>query len=160
MKPQRIVWHHSAYQSSGNQVEKVNQWHKGRLFKKSLLGWYVGYHYFIEKNGLIIKTRGEYEIGSHDAGENQNSIGICLAGDFNKELPTDAQAAALAECIAGLRSRHSIPVSRIEPHRWDDTTDCPGTQLPDNWATEQYLTRSATPLLRSFWWIAQTFKLL
>ena len=96
MEPKRVIFHHTAAAINGAQFDKVNQWHKAKGFPLSSLSWYVGYHYFIERNGLTRQAREETEIGAHDQGENVDSIGICLAGDFNTERPTEAQAAAAA----------------------------------------------------------------
>lgn len=133
MTPRRIIWHHSAYQSDEPQFAKINEWHKARDFPRSREGWYVGYHYVIEKAGAVIQARYDDEIGAHDQGENLDSIGICLAGDFNKERPTEAQTRAFRKLWLDLVVRLNIPVLAIEPHRRDDNTDCPGKNLSDDW---------------------------
>lgn len=132
MKPTRIIWHHSASQVPTHQAELINEWHKEREFPISSRGHYIGYHYIIEKDGSVFQAREENEIGAHDSGENVNSIGICLAGDFNVELPTPEQCAAFRELWIALIIRLGLPVLAIEPHRRDDTTDCPGKLLGDD----------------------------
>lgn len=129
----RVIWHHSAYLSNEPQFGKINEWHKERGFPISSLGYFVGYHYVIEKNGAVLKAREENEIGAHDQGENVDSIGICLAGDFNTEKPTQAQADAFRILWLQILHRNNIPILAIEPHRRDDTTDCPGKLLTDDW---------------------------
>lgn len=133
MTPKRIIWHHSAYQSDEHQAAKIDQWHKDRGFPISSLGYYIGYHYIIEKDGSVFKAREENEIGAHDQGENIDSLGICLAGDFNKEMPTVAQTNAFRTLWLDIIIRLSIPILAIEPHRRDDSTDCPGKNLTDDW---------------------------
>ena len=160
MTPQRIIWHHSADVSSDPQFEKIDRYHKKQSFPKSSMGYFVGYHYLIEYDGTIKQARAESEIGAHDAGENPNSLGICLTGDFNILMPTEAQAISAALLVGQIRSRWNIPVTRIEPHRWDDTTDCPGKLLPDNWLVKEYLKRDASPLIRFFQQVGEYFKLL
>ena len=81
-------------------------------------------------------------------------------GNFNIYMPSEAQAAAGAKLIGEIRNRWNIPITRIEPHRWDDVTDCPGNRLADNWLTCEYLNRDANILIRSFSWIGDKFKLL
>ena len=124
------------------------------------MGYYVGYHYLIEANGAVIQARKENEIGAHDSGENSNSLGICLAGDFSTRLPSEEQAASAALLVKQIRGRWNIPITRIEPHRWDDTTECPGKFLPDNWLITQYLKRQGNQFEKFFQQIGEYFKLL
>lgn len=160
IKPSRIVWHHSADASAGAQLAKIDAYHKTRDFPKSSLGFYVGYHYLIENDGRTIQTRKETELGAHDTGENLNSIGICLAGNFNLKYPTEAQAASAALLIKDIRTRHNIPITRIEPHRWDDDTDCPGKLLPDNWLIKEFLKREGSIFATYFLKVGEMFKLI
>ena len=153
MKPQRIIWHHSAINAKRLQFDEIDRYHKTRDFPLSSLGFYVGYHYLVEYDGTVRQAREEDEIGAHDAGENLNSIGICLAGDFTAQLPTDAQSAAVATLVREIRSRWDIPVTRIEPHRLDDTTECPGAFLPDNWLIKTYLSKEKGWLFKIFYLI-------
>lgn len=160
IKPIRIIWHHTADESTARQLEKVNDYHRTRNFPRSKFGFYVGYHYFIEQNGDIIQTRAENEIGAHDKGENINSIGIGLAGNFNITYPTEEQLVSATRLLKKLRSNWGIPLTRIEPHRWDDSTDCPGTLLSDNFLVNEYLKREGNVALKVFYWIGRQYNLL
>lgn len=114
------------------QVRKIDEYHKSRGFGISSKNYFVGYHYLIEANGLVVQTREDTEIGAHDAGENLDSIGVCLAGDFNVSMPTAPQTDAFAKLLRKLIFTHNISLNAIEPHRRDDSTDCPGKLMPDN----------------------------
>ena len=138
-KPNKIIWHHSADPDTGLQLSKINVAHKNRGFRKSSLGFYVGYHWLIEHNGLVIQCREEGVMGAHDQGENFGSIGVCLAGHFNSRKPTKAQEKATGKLVKEIMKRWSIRVTRLEPHRWGDPTDCPGTLLLDNWLAFNYI---------------------
>src|SRR5208282_6297478 len=66
---------------------------------------------------------------------NYISIGICLVGDFNRDLPTQAQYQALDELIRYLRQRvgkidgkYSIVLGHKEIN--PVPTDCPGNRFP------------------------------
>lgn len=160
IKPTRIIWHHSADGSTKPQFVKINEYHKTRDFPLSSFNFYVGYHYLIEHDGTIMQARKETEIGAHDTGENLNSIGICLAGNFNIAWPSEAQMASAALLIKQIRGRWKIPLTRIEPHRWDDDTDCPGLNLADNWLINEFLKREGSTALRVFYWLGKEYNLI
>ena len=160
MTPQRIIWHHSAVKSTSHQLATINAYHKTRQFPVSSLGYFVGYHYLIEPDGQVVMCRKETEIGAHDAGENINSLGICFAGNFDYTPPSVGQEIAGARLIKEIRSRWPIPLTRVEPHRWDDLTNCPGLLLPDNWLLQKYLEREGSPLERLFLWTGLRFGLI
>lgn len=147
-KPNRIIWHHSADDYTGDQFRKINDYHQSLDFPQSSLGYFVGYHYLVEKSGEVKKARNEDEIGAHDRGENVNSLGICFAGDFSVELPNERQEEAAARLIGEIMKRWSIPITRIEPHRWGDTTECPGKRLNDFWLALTYIKWEANWLER------------
>lgn len=139
IKPRRIIVHHSADRSTGSQFANIDAYHKSRGFPRSSLGFYVGYHYVIEHNGTIRQARVDDEIGAHDTGENLNSVGICLTGNFSIDDPTTAQKLSYAQLVHELRQQWAIPIIHIEPHRWDDKTECPGTRLLDEAFIYMYL---------------------
>lgn len=133
-KPNRIIWHHSADGSSGNQFEKINRYHRGLGFPKSILGFYGGYHVLIEKDGTIMRYRADNEIGAHDKDENINTLGICLAGNLSLEHATERQIKSFRDQLLSWMSLHKIPAERIDPHRMGDSTECPGKLYSDDWA--------------------------
>jgi N-acetylmuramoyl-L-alanine amidase len=109
----------------------------------------LAYH-FVIGNGSATGD-GAVEIGSrwtrqingghvHSDYLNNIALGICLVGDYNRDVPTMKQREALDELIKYLRKRvgkvEGKP-SRVEPHRavnpprW--ATDCPGDKFPYSW---------------------------
>jgi len=105
-KPSYIIIHHSGVNSFFNQLTPINRYHKSKEFPLSRSGWYVGYHYLIEKDGRTIQTRDIDEIGAHTLGGwNMKSIGVCLVGNFHKSVPNKKQLAALNSIII----QHSLP---------------------------------------------------
>lgn len=73
------------------------------------------------------KTDGQIEIsprwlkqenGSHCRADNMNTkaIGICLVGDFSRDVPTPKQVDVLVYLVNRLRKYYRIPSSRIMGH--------------------------------------------
>lgn len=139
-KPKRIIVHHDGVSRKGPSLHIVNQAHKQRTFPISKLGWYVGYHWVIEKDGTFARTRYDDEIGAHTIGQNDCSIGIFLAGNFDKELPTKAQEVSLGMLLQHYTRLYNIDESEIGPHRWYSNKTCYGSKLPDHWAAVVWLT--------------------
>lgn len=78
--------------------------------------------------------------GGHVASDYLNDIalGICLVGDFNRDLPTKAQMGALEELVTYLRERVGKSQGRraiIHAHKEINPrpTDCPGDRFPYDW---------------------------
>jgi hypothetical protein len=71
-----------------NPVQVIDQWHAERGFKRAD-EWRrrqnsglkaIGYHYVIDRSGLVLTGRHVDEIPAQAAGFNQKAIGICLVG--------------------------------------------------------------------------------
>jgi N-acetylmuramoyl-L-alanine amidase len=128
-----IVLHHSA-SDSGNEVV-FNREHKQR-------GWLgVGYDFIIDNgqggpDGRVEVTfRWEQQlVGAHAGNDyyNQHGIGICLVGNFDKELPTTKQMDSLVALCNYLQKRCQIPTGHVlgHCHVRIGGTDCPGTRFP------------------------------
>jgi len=101
-RPENIIVHHSGSPRDTTTFKGVNAYHRRRWNFRSALGFYIGYHLFIEADGSVHKGRLFDEAGAHtkDSGMNFKSIGVCLAGNFNNELPTHPQAEATRAIIA------------------------------------------------------------
>jgi hypothetical protein len=107
----------------------------------------LAYH-FVIGNGTS-SGNGQVEIGNrwvrqlngghvHSDYLNYISIGICLVGDFNRDLPTKAEYEALDELIRYLRRRVGKvdgKYSIVRGHREINPrpTDCPGNRFPLYW---------------------------
>lgn len=137
--PNKIIVHHTASGGTYPQFKAVNEYHKTRNFEISSLGFYVGYHWFIEKDGKLIRARNDADKGQHTSGENLTSIGICLAGNFDFEYPTHAQVAALTNLIDTIMEQHNISLRAIYPHRNFANKSCYGKNLSDDWARVLYI---------------------
>lgn len=125
----RIVVHHSATETGNAATFRVlhriiNEWND------------IGYH-FVIGNGTL-SGDGEVEAGralpfqgAHAKGANEDSIGICLVGNFNRKAPSDAQMRALQNLLKRFMKEYSIAVSDVTIHRLvaGSDTQCPGKHL-------------------------------
>lgn len=137
----KIILHHTADETLTSQYDKINVYHKDvKKFPLGGFGSYVGYHVLIEFNGDIIFCRPFEEIGAHDAGENADSIGVALAGNFNTQQPTASQMLSFSKVVEIIWDKIGKEVP-IEGHRINDTTECPGKNIPENWGKKIYLTQ-------------------
>jgi hypothetical protein len=112
----------------------------------------LAYH-FVIGNGTS-SGNGQIEIGNrwvrqingghvHSDYLNYISIGICLVGDFNRDLPTKAEYQALDELIRYLRRRVGKVDGRysiVRGHKEINPrpTDCPGNRFPLNWLHKSF----------------------
>ncbi len=134
-----IVIHHMA--SGRGSAAAIHRIHMGK-------GWDgLGYH-FVVGNGTLTGD-GEIEIGyrwkrqtegaharvrpDDDNWWNENSIGVCLVGDFTVQNPTPRQLEATARLVRTLQAEFAIPTSRVIPHEKVKDTLCPGPRFPWNY---------------------------
>ena len=112
----------------------------------------LAYH-FVIGNGTSTGD-GQIEIGDrwkrqingghvHSDYLNNIAIGICLVGDFNRDVPTRAQYAALDELIGYLRKRVGRVdrrLSIVKAHREINPvpTDCPGDRFSYTWLHRKF----------------------
>lgn len=144
-KPEYLICHHTGgtdanplADTSNQKFEDVNAWHKQspdvNLGEPSSLGYYIGYHYFIDKLGKVTQGRADTDEGAHTKNYNTKSIGICLAGNFDLTEPTKAQVDALTALLKQKMAAYKIPIEKISPHRTFANKTCYGKKLPDDWA--------------------------
>ena len=112
----------------------------------------LAYH-FVIGNGTSTGD-GQIEIGDrwkrqingghvHSDYLNNIALGICLVGDFNRDIPTRAQYAALDELITYLRKRVGRVdrrLSIVKAHKEINPvpTDCPGDRFSYTWLHRRF----------------------
>lgn len=143
MTPEWIVIHHSFSADHPDHVNwsAIRRWHTGHN------GWRdIGYHFGVELiNGHpeILVGRMLNETGAHctNAGMNRKSLGICVVGNFDAEVPSDDILDTLRRFILGIISVLDIPNDQIIGHRDAGLMDgfdwrrgefktCPGRLFP------------------------------
>ena len=119
-KPTDLVFHHTASKTIA--PEDINKMHIQE-------GWGgIGYHFYIRKDGTIYRGRPENTIGAHAIGRNKNSIGICLEGNFENEVPTEEQKNSLVKVSTDMIIKYNL--EGIIGHRDVFETLCPGKNFP------------------------------
>ncbi len=88
---------------------------------------YIGYHFYIRKDGRVEQTRPLARIGAHAKGYNAHSIGICYEGGLDAhgqpaDTRTEAQVVAMTRLVAQLRQQFPT-IRQVLGHR-----DLPGVQ--------------------------------
>ncbi len=122
MKPNKIIIHHSATADTpAKNFDGIKNHHI------NVNGWSdIGYHYVVEDiNGeyKIFKGRDESKAGVHCPSQNNQSLGICLVGDFRKGPPSKKQLEKTKELIKDIYSRHGeLPLYK---HSDFVATECP-----------------------------------
>ena len=120
-RPTHIIVHHQAFATESNQFDAINRYHKKKFDFISSIGFYGSYHWLVERDGTTKRYRADEDEGAHTLnGWNKKSIGVCLAGDFNTQAPSEAQIASLRALI----KEYDLPYLL---HREAHTTrTCPG----------------------------------
>ncbi|TSA28607.1 N-acetylmuramoyl-L-alanine amidase [bacterium] len=109
-----IVIHHSG--SNYDNLEKIDAYHRSK-------GWDMcGYHFVIERNGIVKEGRPLNKTGAHaktgkSYSRNKTHIGICLCGTDN--FSAEQIKALYNSCK---RLAQNFPIASIERHH----EECPG----------------------------------
>ena len=109
------------------------------LVPKGGRGWSdIAYHYVVYRDGSVHEGRDVNSVGTHCAGHNSHSIGVCYVGGMTKDMKrdkdtrTDAQKKGLLTLLRGLRRLY--PNARIRGHRDFAAKACPSFD-----ATTEYM---------------------
>ena len=128
-KTEVVVIHHAGF-PEGDKDSSAEGIHK---FHQDVNGWAgIGYHFVIRKDGTIEQGRKITAVGAHALHHNMNSIGICVAGNFEMASPTHEQMKSLKLLTAWLCQKYKLdPLEKgvIVGHKNLNDTDCPGKNL-------------------------------
>jgi N-acetyl-anhydromuramyl-L-alanine amidase AmpD len=142
-----VAVHHSAYQKANNMSELMaqaslfNTWHKSKSWaedtKTDSAYPYISYHYLMATDGSVLNVTDEkyvkYHAGDNFRGAlsfNLHGVSICLTGNYETDVPTDAQMRALVVFIRDIEKRYKID-AMVRGHKETsaDPTACPGTNI-------------------------------
>lgn len=130
MKVNKIIVHHSATADN-----LTVSWGAIRKYHIEKLGFQdIGYHAGVE----LVESGGRryYESflgrswfvpGAHCRGQNHDSLGICLVGNFDLEIPDYGLLEAGAKVVALWMALFAVPHYMIFPHNaFNPQKSCPG----------------------------------
>lgn len=108
------------------------------------------FHYRIAPNGDVRAELAESELGAHP-----RSIGVAVDGDFDSDLPTDAQIDALKALLLKLKLRYpDVVLGAHRQVRGGRATTCPGRRFPMKslaaWSRDELLRQRQEVLTREF----------
>ncbi len=90
----------------------------------------IGYHFIIDRTGIIWQGRDWKYQGAHTSGANSNNLGVMLLGNFESQQPTARQLDSLTQLTASLIRKYGLsPRSDIYGHNDFCNTKCPGKNL-------------------------------
>jgi hypothetical protein len=119
-----VVIHHSAIALDTNETMRsvqdlhmnVNRWAD------------IGYHYGIDKAGVIYEGRDIRVRGASVAGHNTGVIGVVVMGNFEVDNPLEAQLRALQTLVNWLTATYAL--THLAAHgEFNPETVCPGKNL-------------------------------
>lgn len=136
--PNKLIVHHSGgtdlnplEDTSHHTAAMIKAWHLAK-------GWDdIGYNWVIEKTGKVVKGRDEKKDGAHTLGQNSQSVGVCLSGNFDTTLPTKEQLESFEIFYRNLIKRYpNITPDKVFPHRKFANKTCYGRKIPDTFFSE------------------------
>ena len=114
-------------------VQQIRDWHvKGN-------GWSdIGYHFVIDRNGVVHNGRPVEKIGAHTKGQNAHSIGIAYVGGITndgkktpKDTRTPAQRVAIVQLVKKLKELYGGHIT-IHGHNEFAAKACPSFKIKDD----------------------------
>ncbi len=108
------------------QADLVSKGHEARGYNEGFYGNNICYHFLIGKDGTIKQNRALWERTGCTRNQevNVSAISIVLAGELDKEPPTDAEMKSLKRLTERLDSIYHF--EHIILHRDASPTACPG----------------------------------
>lgn len=125
-----ILIHHSVTKHEAT-PQDLALLHKAR-------GWAgIGYHFVIDKAGIVYYVGDISLARAHVANKNEAYLGICLIGDFTKHLPSDDQIRSAHDLVKYfLTETPSLPTlskwEQLGGHKDQQATACPGSSWPND----------------------------
>lgn len=109
--------------SAAERLEVIRRSHRNK-------GWGdIGYHFVIDRGGRVWEARHRYFQGAHVKDHNEGNLGVMAMGNFDLQMPTNAQFEGLGRHVKLLMQMYNVPARNIRTHQEWAVTACPGRQL-------------------------------
>jgi len=107
-------------------LEEIHEMHKNKNHWSG-----IGYHFVIHKDGTIERARPLEYIGAHAKDNNEFTVGVALAGNYQFGTPPQIQLEQSVKLIGALCHKYKFPATdtTILGHRDVCKTTCPGRNL-------------------------------
>lgn len=124
-------WEEIIIHCSASKDTNLENWESLKRYHINDRKWSdIGYHFGIEKienEYLYLLGRDLNTMGAHCFGQNRNSIGICLVGNYDNNSPSKEQYIILARLCKTLMRKYTISLLNIKPHWvYNIHKTCPG----------------------------------
>ncbi|MEM9082850.1 MAG: peptidoglycan recognition family protein [Planctomycetota bacterium] len=127
----RITVHHdgmnvftsTSKSDAARRIESIRHGHRGNNWGD------VGYHYLVDPAGRVWSGRPLQYQGAHVRAQNEGNLGICVLGNYQKQLPTSTQINAVEDLLTTLMRTYGVGVEEVYTHRELAATACPGVNL-------------------------------
>jgi hypothetical protein len=132
---ERVTVHHSGGDSfwgssrgdAAAEIRRIQRYHQNSK------GWAdIGYHYIIDRSGIVWQGRRLRYQGAHARGSaNYGNVGIVVLGNYLHQELTPAQRQSLEQLVTKICDCFTIPPERVHTHReiLHGKTACPGPVL-------------------------------
>ncbi len=118
-EPTHLIVHHSAGQTESDDFAAVVRFYWDLHVGTN--GWDdIGYNWLIDANGVIYEGRPDGYQGAHFSCINENTVGICMIGDFTSQVPQIDARTALIDLLAHEATEHDINVLERSYHETGD----------------------------------------
>jgi len=129
MIPDKIILHHSLTEDSG-----TVSWGAIRRYHIETMSFNdIGYHWGVELVGdhyEILMGRRPDLIGAHSIGQNAQSVGICVVGNYDLDPLNDEIKSSLQTLLTWIILNYKIPKTQIYGHcEFASYKSCPGKNL-------------------------------
>lgn len=127
----RITVHHTGALIEDNSESPGFTRRHQRYHQGAELGWPdIAYHFLIDSHGYIYRGRRWDAVGdTRTSYDPTGHLLIAAKGNFEEQVPTEAQLESLYDMIAWGVERFDIDIGKIKGHRDYAATACPGRSL-------------------------------